>query len=95
MRTEAFEWKEAEGELRQALALNPRNPEVLFRLGFMLFTSGRVHEALAQFEQAKALDPFYSTVVSTMHGPWRRWAATAKPWSRRAAASSSTRTTKP
>jgi Tfp pilus assembly protein PilF len=61
--TEAYEWKAAEIELRRALALNPGNGEIAFRLGFMLFNSGRLHEALAAFEQAKAIDPFYSTAV--------------------------------
>jgi tetratricopeptide (TPR) repeat protein len=59
--TEAFEWKEAEAELRRALALDPNRAEVAFRLGFMLLMSGRVRESIAPFEQAKAVDPLYST----------------------------------
>jgi Flp pilus assembly protein TadD len=54
--------------MRRAVALNPRNPEDLFRLGFTLFTSGRVRDGLPVFEQAKALDPLYSTVV--MYDAW-------------------------
>jgi len=62
--TEAFEWQDAERELRRATALGPNNAELFFRLGFMLFTTGRVHEAIAAFDQARALDPFYSMAAA-------------------------------
>ncbi|PYP79812.1 MAG: hypothetical protein DMD35_06765 [Gemmatimonadetes bacterium] len=62
--TEAFEWQDAERELRRATALGPGNAELHFRLGFMLFTSGRIHEAIAAFGQARALDPFYSMAAA-------------------------------
>ena len=58
--TEAFEWKDAETELRRAMTLDPNRAEVPFRLGFMLMTSGRVHESIPAFEQAKTADPLYS-----------------------------------
>jgi TolB-like protein/tRNA A-37 threonylcarbamoyl transferase component Bud32/tetratricopeptide (TPR) repeat protein len=62
--TEAFEWQDAERELRRATALGPDNAELFFRLGFMLFTTGRVHEAITAFDRARALDPFYSMAAA-------------------------------
>jgi TolB-like protein/Tfp pilus assembly protein PilF/tRNA A-37 threonylcarbamoyl transferase component Bud32 len=62
--TEAFEWPDAERELRRATTLGPNNAELFFRLGFMLFTTGRVHEAITAFDRARALDPFYSMAAA-------------------------------
>jgi serine/threonine-protein kinase len=66
--TEAFEWNEAETELRRAVALDPNRAETAFRLGFMLMTAGRVRESVAPFEQAKADDPLYA--VSAIYLAW-------------------------
>ncbi|MBW8770251.1 MAG: protein kinase [Gemmatimonadetes bacterium] len=62
--TEAFEWQDAERELRRATALGPSNAEIYFRLGFLFITTGRIHEAIGAFDQAKALDPFYSMAAA-------------------------------
>lgn len=43
---------EAEGEMRQALALNPKYAAVMVDLGALLASRGRVAEALPLFEQA-------------------------------------------
>ncbi|MDB4881650.1 MAG: protein kinase [Gemmatimonadetes bacterium] len=66
--TEAFEWPAAEAELHRAMALGPSNAEIPFRFGFMLLTSGRVHEAVVAFDQSKAIDPFYS--VAAIYSAW-------------------------
>jgi tetratricopeptide (TPR) repeat protein len=66
--SESFEWKEAESELRRAMALNPSNADPPYRLGFMLATSGRVREAIPAFEQAKAIDPLYA--LPAMYLAW-------------------------
>jgi serine/threonine-protein kinase len=58
---EAFEWSDAEAELRQAMTLDPNRAEIPYRLGFMLLTTGRVSEAIIALERAKAVDPFYAT----------------------------------
>ena len=68
VRMEAFEWKEAESELRRAVSLNPNSGEIAYRLGFMLLTAGRVREAVDAFEQAKAADPLYS--ISSIYLAW-------------------------
>ena len=64
VQSEAFEWNDAETELRRAAALDPNNGEIAFRLGFMLFTSGRVREAIGAFERAEAIDPFYAMAAA-------------------------------
>ena len=56
---EAFNWKDSETELRRAVALEPNSAEILFRLGFMLVSCGRVDEALPVFERIKVADPLY------------------------------------
>ena len=56
---EAYEWAEAEAELRRALSLNPNSGEIAYRLGFMLLNAGRAREAVSAFELAKAADPLY------------------------------------
>ena len=68
--SEAFEWAQAERELRRAVALAPSNAEIAFRLGFMLVTAGRVHESIEAFERAEALDPFYS--IATTYAGWSK-----------------------
>ena len=62
--TEAFEWPDAERELRRARALDPNSAEIAFRVGWLLLGQGHPQEAATAFEQAKAVDPFYSTAAA-------------------------------
>jgi TolB-like protein/Tfp pilus assembly protein PilF len=58
MRTLRGNWKEAEDLYRQALALDPANPETLSRYEVFLIDTGRLKEALAVGERLRILEPF-------------------------------------
>ena len=51
-------WVEAEDLLRQALALDPSDPEILHRYRQMLSYVGRLRESLRVTEQLQTLEPF-------------------------------------
>src|SRR5262249_21296224 len=50
-------YTEAEGLLRQAVALNPNHYDTRYNLGFVLAKLGKPQEALVQLEQAEKLNP--------------------------------------
>jgi TolB-like protein/Flp pilus assembly protein TadD len=52
-----FEWKEAEREFQQSIALNPNYPSAHFYYALYLVAVGRHEEAVAQARKALALDP--------------------------------------
>jgi Tfp pilus assembly protein PilF len=52
-----WHWNEAEAEYRLALQLNPNDAEALSGYALWLLCQGRVDEALASIERARALDP--------------------------------------
>jgi tetratricopeptide (TPR) repeat protein len=54
---EAGRWEEAETELRQAISLNPFQPEWQFNLGLTLDAAGRHPEAAQVFKEAFELEP--------------------------------------
>lgn len=54
---EAGRWDEAESELRDALALDPYQPNWHFNLGLTLDAAGRHREAIESFATAAKLDP--------------------------------------
>ena len=58
-------WAEAEVELRQALAIQPDQPEWLFNLGIVLESSGRDRQARDVFERAAELAPDQIEVVAS------------------------------
>jgi len=68
--SEAFQWADAERELRRAVALGPSNSESAFRLGFMLLAAGRLQEAIPAFERSAALDPFYG--MPAVYAGWTK-----------------------
>ena len=51
------EWLEANDLFAQAFAIDPNNPEALYRYGQMLNIVGRVAESLRIYEQLRALEP--------------------------------------
>lgn len=54
---EAGRWEEAEAELRDAIALDPYQPEWHFNLGLTLQASGKFHDAIGSFKEASTLSP--------------------------------------
>lgn len=50
-------WQQADAELSQVLAAHPNNAHAHYLYGQVLANEGRYTDALAQFEQAKTLDP--------------------------------------
>jgi TolB-like protein/Flp pilus assembly protein TadD len=52
-----WHWTEAEAEYRLALQLNPNDAEALSEFALWLLCRGRVDEAVASIERARALDP--------------------------------------
>lgn len=54
---EAGRWEEAESELRDAIALDPYQPEWHFNLGLTLQASGRFDDAIGCFKEASTLSP--------------------------------------
>ncbi len=54
---EAGRWEEAEAALRDAIALDPYQPEWHFNLGLTLQASGRFHDAIGCFKDASTLSP--------------------------------------
>ncbi|HLO39996.1 MAG TPA: tetratricopeptide repeat protein [Phycisphaerales bacterium] len=54
---EAGRWEEAEAELRDAIALDPYQPEWHFNLGLTLQASGRFQDAIGSFKEASTLSP--------------------------------------
>lgn len=51
-------WTEGEDGFREALALDPNNPDILNRFGARLMISGRIQEALRLNEKLRSLEPF-------------------------------------
>src|SRR5262249_48232179 len=49
---EAFEWEASERELRRAVSLAPGSSDALYRLGFMLLTTGRIADAVEVLERS-------------------------------------------
>ncbi|MCG3123297.1 MAG: Beta-barrel assembly-enhancing protease [Phycisphaerales bacterium] len=54
---EAGRWEEAEAELRDAIELDPYQPEWHFNLGLTLQASGRFRDAIGSFKEASSLSP--------------------------------------
>ncbi len=54
---EAGRWDEAESELREAISINPFQPEWHFNLGLTLEAAGRYRDAVAAFGDASELHP--------------------------------------
>lgn len=54
---EAGRWDEAETELREALSINPFQPEWHFNLGLTLEAAGRYRDAVSAFSDASELHP--------------------------------------
>lgn len=51
------------GQLQQALLLAPNRPDILVNHGLCLYRSGRVHEAIAQYDLALRHDPLYRAAL--------------------------------
>ncbi|MCU0224963.1 MAG: tetratricopeptide repeat protein [Acidobacteria bacterium] len=65
-RSRAGRHDDAIGLLEQALALEPRSPRVLLKLGLEYGSSGRLEQAIASLRQAAALDPGYPEAHATL-----------------------------
>ena len=63
----AIDWKQAGPELRRALDLNPNYATAHHWFAFYLLFLGRVHEAIAEIETARQLDPL-SAVINADEG---------------------------
>ena len=60
-------WDQAEADFRQALALNPTQPQVLNYLGYGLVDRGeKLDEALAMIEKAVAGDPQEGYIIDSL-----------------------------
>lgn len=70
-----FDWRGAEAEYRQALALAPRDPESQFDLGNLLATIGKVQEAIALTREALGAEPlrarWYNSLAHYLSGVHR------------------------
>jgi adenylate cyclase len=51
-------WTEGEDGFREALALDPNNPDILNRFSARLLISGRIQESLSLNEKLRSLEPF-------------------------------------
>ncbi len=60
--THDWDWKGAESEYRQALALDPNYPDTYHWYSDLLSAMGRSEEALAAIQRAHALDPLSLTI---------------------------------
>ena len=63
----AYDWRASEDAHRRAVELDPNDASARIQYGRLLIYTGRVGDALAQFERARMLDP-YSAVASGWHG---------------------------
>jgi DNA-binding winged helix-turn-helix (wHTH) protein/Flp pilus assembly protein TadD len=61
-----WQWRQAEQDLRAAVALAPRTPEYHHGLAFALSTAGLHQEALAELHTARDLDPVSSIVTGDL-----------------------------
>ncbi len=55
----SWDWSGAQRDLDRALALSPRDPNILVREGYLLAVLGRFPEAIAITRKAAELDPLY------------------------------------
>jgi serine/threonine-protein kinase len=62
-----WDWKNAETELKQAIAINPNNPDAHRFYAVLLTILGRPNEALSEMETARQLDPL-SLIVNALKG---------------------------
>jgi TolB-like protein/DNA-binding winged helix-turn-helix (wHTH) protein len=57
VRSDFWNWKEAEQDYRRALSLNPNDADAHWRLGFLLDAFGRMDEGWSEAQLAQQLDP--------------------------------------
>ena len=57
-------WAASEDDMRQALALDPNDPEILYGYGYQLAATGRLKEALRVQNKILALEPFVPVYLS-------------------------------
>jgi superkiller protein 3 len=64
--TELGRLPEAVTHYREALRLNPDNPEACFNLGVALLKQGQKEEAIQQLQQALKLKPDYEAAAAQL-----------------------------
>jgi serine/threonine-protein kinase len=64
-----WEWAEAEQEYRKAIELNPNYATPHHGYAYLLISSGRTEEAIAEIKKAEAIDPL-SVLFQTDHGEY-------------------------
>jgi DNA-binding winged helix-turn-helix (wHTH) protein/tetratricopeptide (TPR) repeat protein len=83
----AWDWPEAERELRRSIALDPASAPAHVELSNLLLVRGRPAEAVAAAEEAESLDPVCPVVrgqVAASHYAARQFDAAADGWRRSA-----------
>src|SRR5712691_10608257 len=64
-----WDWAAAESEYKQAIALNPNYATPHHGYAYLLISSGRTEEAIAEIKKAEAIDPL-SLIFQTDHGEY-------------------------
>jgi serine/threonine protein kinase/TolB-like protein/Tfp pilus assembly protein PilF len=64
-----WDWAGAESEYKQAIALNPNYPTPHHGYAYLLSSSGRTEEAIAEIKKAEAIDPL-ALIFQTDHGEY-------------------------
>jgi serine/threonine protein kinase/TolB-like protein/Flp pilus assembly protein TadD len=64
-----WDWAGAESEYKQAIALNPNYPTPHHGYAYLLISSGRTEDAIAEIRKAEAIDPL-SLIFQTDHGEY-------------------------
>jgi serine/threonine-protein kinase len=66
----SLDWAAAERAFRRAIQLDASNAEARHGHAYFLTTMGKFDEAIAEMQQARALDPFSAAIATAAHWPF-------------------------